>query len=128
MNIEHLYDRHAARLYAIALRLTGDESTAAAVLEEVFVAVAAGAADPTLGSLVRLTRDRSLIRQTRSASATVVNTDRPTPRQLVEAAFFGRKSLAELAAVYGLTETEVRTMLRDGMAELRSQFAVAGTK
>ena len=35
--IEALYDAHAPRLYALALRITGDEESAAAALEEAFI-------------------------------------------------------------------------------------------
>lgn len=128
MSIEELYDRHAACLYAIALRIAGNESDAAAALEEAFLGVAAGTVEASKPALVRAVRDRSLARQPQNASAPVDTSVRPTPRQLVEQAFYRGATAAELARTYSLPESEVRTMLRDGMAELRHEFAAAGTK
>ncbi|HVR38845.1 MAG TPA: RNA polymerase subunit sigma, partial [Thermoanaerobaculia bacterium] len=60
-SIESLYDSHAPRLYAIALRILGDRDAAAATLEDVFVELASGQSyDDAYGSpsarLIRLTR------------------------------------------------------------------------
>jgi DNA-directed RNA polymerase specialized sigma24 family protein len=119
-----LYDEHAPRLYAIALRILGDRDAAAAVLEEVFVDVARGGATD-FGSLVRGIRDRSVARQVPSAAPA---TETPTARALVEKAFYGGMTVSNLAKAYSLSEDLVRTMLRDGMAELRRQFAESGDK
>lgn len=122
-----LYDEHAPRLYAIALRITGDRDVAAVVLEEVFVDVANGAADD-FASLARSTRERSLARQIRSASPPVDRAEPPKPRVLVEKVFYDGMTVSNLATAYSLSEELVRTMLRDGMAELRAQFAESGTQ
>ena len=112
-----LYDAHAPRLFALALRITGDEGAAAAVLEEVFTSEAVPS---ELADLVRLTRERALARYDRSSLAPVEpSAMKPVPRQLVEDAFYGGMSVADLARVYSLPEETVRTMLTTGMAELR---------
>ena len=116
-----LYDAHAPRLFALALRITGDEKTAAAVLEEVFTSEALPA---ELADLVTLTRQKSLARYDRSGSRAVESPGmKPFPRQLVEDAFYGGMSVGDLARVYGLPEETVKAMLITGMAELRLQVA-----
>lgn len=119
-----LYDAHAPRLFALALRITGDEQTAAEVIEEVFTSPALPA---ELADLVRLTREKSLSRYDRSGSASVESPGmKPFPRQLVEDAFYCGMSVADLARVYSLPEETVRAMLISGMNELRLE--VAGRK
>ena len=122
-----LYDRHAPRLYAVALRITNDGDAAADALEAAFVALSRkdDVQDPVT-YLVRATRDCALARQTRPASAAVVPKE-ATPRTLVEDAWYGGLSVKDLAMKYGIPETTARGMLCDGMAQLRSQFA-AGVK
>lgn len=118
-----LYDQYAPRLYALALRLTGDRDAAAAVLEEVFVAFS-GSETTSVGafaSLVRLTRERSLAREARSAVSPVDGKE-PAPRTLVEGVWLGGKTVAGLAAEHRMTEDQVRRMLQDGMAEMRRQL------
>jgi DNA-directed RNA polymerase specialized sigma24 family protein len=121
-----LYDEHSPRLYALALRILGDEAAAAEVLEEVFTT---RPLPMDLGGLVRLTRDLSLNRPIRSAGSSV---DRvggvPSPRLLVEEAFFRGRSVADLARAFAIDEERVRGMLRDGMAELREQVAAKETR
>lgn len=115
--ILRLYDAHASRLFALALRITGDERAAAAVLEEVFTSESVPS---ELADLVRLTRQKSLQRYDRSASASVESPGmKPSSRQLVEDAFYGGMSVGDLARVYGLPEETVKAMLQSGMAELR---------
>jgi DNA-directed RNA polymerase specialized sigma24 family protein len=122
-----LYDEHAPRLYAVALHILGDRDAAASVLESVFVEVAAiPGAD--LGSLIRLIRDRALAGQIQKAPAPVDPPEAPTPRTLVEKAFYEGLSVTTLAQRYSLSEAVVRAMLRDGMADLRREFAESGTK
>lgn len=116
-----LYNAHAPRLYALALRITGDEKEAAAVIEEVFTAKGVPA---ELAELVRLTREKSLARYIRPAAPSVDSSGmKPFPRQLVEDAFYGGMSVADLARVYSLPEEAVRTMLTAGMAELKLEVA-----
>ena len=121
-----LYDAHAPRLFALALRITGDEKAAAGVLEEIFTSAAVPG---ELGELVRLTREKSLARYDRPAAAPVEPSRmKPVPRQLVEDAFYGGMSVADLARVYSLPEETVRAMLRTGMSELRLEVAGRQTK
>lgn len=120
-DILSLYDAHAPRLFALALRITGDEGAAAAVLEEVFTSEAV---PPELAGLVRLTRERALARYNRSAAGPVEPSGmKPFPRQLIEDVFYGGMSVADLARIYSLPEETVRTMLTTGMAELRLEVA-----
>jgi len=122
-----LYDRHAPRLYAIALRITSDTNAAADALEAAFMALSRedDIQDP-VNYLIRATRDCALARQTRPASAAVVPME-ATPRALVEDAWYNGLSVKDLSTKYGIPETTARTMLCDGMAQLRRQFA-AGVK
>lgn len=121
MNVLSLYDAHASRLFALALRITGDEGAAAAVLEEVFTSEVVPS---ELADLVRLTRERALARYDRSPVGGVEPSGmKPVPRQLVEDVFYGGMSLADLARIYSLPVETVRTMLTTGMAELRLEVA-----
>jgi predicted RNA polymerase sigma factor len=122
-----LYDRYAARLYAIALRITNDGDAAADALEAAFVSLSKnpGVGDPS-AYLVRATRDCALARQTQPASATVVVAE-PSPRRMVEDAWYNGMTVSDLATRYGISEAKARGMLCDGMAELRMKLA-AGTK
>ncbi|HYR30194.1 MAG TPA: hypothetical protein VEU30_17135 [Thermoanaerobaculia bacterium] len=120
-DIMSAYDTHAPRLFALALRITGSEPAAAAVLEEVFTS---GPVPAELGELVRLVREKSLSRYDRSATRSVEPSGmKPFPRQVVEDAFYGGMSVADLARVYALTEDAVRAMLASGMADLRLEVA-----
>lgn len=124
---EAFYDAHASRVFALALRVTGDRDIAAEVVEELFVGIRNGTLVHDRGSvdawLIRTTRDIALEhRNDQSASAAVQSTE-ATPRALVEAAFFGGLTVPELARAFSLSEEEVRQRLRHGMAELRMQFA-----
>jgi len=119
-SLAELYDRYAARLFAVALRIVDDRKTAADVIEEVFLEADLQASE---AALIRLTRERALARGTRDASA---SPSQPTPRVLVEEAFYGGRDVRELSARYSLPEQAVRSMLRDGMAQLRSEFAREG--
>jgi RNA polymerase sigma-70 factor (ECF subfamily) len=116
---EALYDRHAALLFAVALRITGDRNAASAVLEEAFVAIANGNAPDGAGQswLIRLVRDLAVSRQSQTASAAVSGMT-PTPRALVEAAFFHGATVADLAVAHRKSESEIRALLADGMREL----------
>jgi hypothetical protein len=126
-SLADLYDRHASRLYAIALRITDDRDAAADALEAAFVSLSKNAAvGDAAAYLVRATRDCALARQTRPASATVV-VEEPSARSLVEDAWYNGMTVSDLATRYGISEANARGMLCDGMAELRMKFA-AGTK
>jgi hypothetical protein len=124
--IEALYDAHAPRLYALALRITGDAASAAAALEEAFVRLWESAdetAEDQFRILVRLTRDAALTRRPVQTSASAVGTQRATPAGLIQELFFGGADLRELAGRYGLGETELRRMIREEMAALRVQVS-----
>jgi DNA-directed RNA polymerase specialized sigma24 family protein len=116
-DILRLYDAHAPRLYALALRITGDEKTAAEVLEEVFVS------EPQpddLAGLVRATREKSLARENRSSGRSVLQDGEAlTPRLLVEEAFFHGRSVADLSKTFSLDEQAVRVMLRKALDEFK---------
>jgi DNA-directed RNA polymerase specialized sigma24 family protein len=122
-----IYDRHAPRLYAIALRITGDSEAAADALEAAFVALSRSedAGDPGR-FLIRAVRDAALARQTQSDPVAVVPAE-ANSKAMIEDAWFGGMSVSELAKRYGVTEERARGMLCDGMAALRAQF-LAGTK
>jgi DNA-directed RNA polymerase specialized sigma24 family protein len=124
--IADLYDRHASRLYALALRITGDRDAAADALADAFDALGRNdeVRDPE-NYLVRATRDHALARQTQKRPAAVVPAA-ATPRQLVEDAWYGM-TVSDLVTVYKISEADVRAMLCAGMSELRGQLA-AGTQ
>ena len=126
-SLADLYDRHAARLYAIALRITSDRDTAADALEAAFVALSQNddAGDAAV-YLIHATRDCALARQTQPAPATVVPKE-AEPRALVEDAWYNGMNVNDLAVRYGIPEEKARGLLCEGMAQLRTQFA-AGTK
>jgi len=126
-SLADLYDRYASRLYAVALRITNDRDAAAEALESAFVALSQNddIEDPA-AYLIRATRDCALARQTRPGSTTVV-TGKPSARTLVEDAWYSGMTVSDLANRYGMSEAEARSMLCDGMAELRMKFA-AGNK
>ena len=93
-----LYDAHAPRLFALALRITGDEAQAASVLEEVFTR---GDTPSELTDLIRKTREISLFRGIRSEGLPVgPQRQEPSPRQLVEDAFYRGMSVADLASAW----------------------------
>ena len=125
--IESLYDAHAPRLYALALRITGgDRAAAAAALEEAFLRLwelADERAEDQFRILVRLTRDAALTHRQVQTASKAVSTQGPTPAGLVEEVFFRGVAVPELAKRYGLEESEVRRMIRDGMAALTMQVA-----
>lgn len=121
-NLLSLYDAHAPRLYALALRITGDAVAAAEVLEQVFVDAAADAVPSDVLSLVRAVRERSLTRQGRSELPTVESAGGASPQTLIDDAFFGGMTVAQLARRHALSEDEVRARLRTGMTGLRAQF------
>jgi DNA-directed RNA polymerase specialized sigma24 family protein len=124
---EAFYDAHASRVYALALRITGDRDIAAEVVEELFVGIRNGRFVHDRGSieawLIRTARDLALEHREGQTAAAAVQTMEATPRALVEAAFFGGLTVPELARTFSLTEEETRQRLRSGMAELRTQFA-----
>lgn len=116
--IIELYDEHSPRLYALALRILGDEAAAAGVLEEVFVS---RPVPEDFAGLVRAVREKSLGRQNRMSGRSVGNVgEAPAPRVLVEEAFFHGRSVADLATTFSLDEATVRVMLRRGLDELKS--------
>jgi len=124
--IEALYDAHAPRLYALALRITGEREAAAAALEEAFLRLsesADSAGADQFRILVRLTREAALTRRQDQTAASIVSNQGAIPAGLVEELFFGGLALGDLAGRYGVGESELRRMIREGMAALRVQVA-----
>jgi DNA-directed RNA polymerase specialized sigma24 family protein len=126
LDLIDLYDRLAPELYAVALRVTGNRDAACAALEDAFADLRTY--DARFGSaeawLVRTVRQHALMRQDRSVAGSVEPSGgTPTPRQLVEEAFYRGRTAGDLARAYALGENDVRRMLRDGIADLRRQFA-----
>lgn len=123
--IMRLYDEHAPRLYALALRIGSDEKVAAEVLEAVFVT------EPVpedFAGLVRAVRERAIEKENRTSGRSVESRSGvPSPRLLVEEAFYRGRSVAELAKTFSMEEQVVRGMLIEGMAELRKQVAARET-
>jgi DNA-directed RNA polymerase specialized sigma24 family protein len=131
-NVGILYDNYSSRVYALALRITGDRDAAADIVEDLFVRIGNGslAHDPRRGGsfdawLLRTARDAALARREAQSPVSSVHQSEASPRSLVEAAFFGGMSATELAKMYSLGEDEVRRRLCNGMAELRTQFVTA---
>jgi DNA-directed RNA polymerase specialized sigma24 family protein len=125
MEIAELYDRLAPQLFAVALRVAGDRNAAASALEETFTALRGYDArfGPPDAWLLRTVRDRALAKQGRTAAGPVERVgDKPTPRELIEEAFYRGRTASDLARVHGLAETNVRQMLRDGITDLRRQL------
>ena len=125
-SVAALYDRHAGRMYAVALRVAGDSSAASQVLEEVFAAICDGAVhfagESDAGAwLLRLTRDRALGRQTQNVRSPVGELTL-SPRSLAEAAFFDGISVQEAARRLRTTEETIRTKLKEGMVALRTEL------
>jgi len=131
LDIAALYDNHASRVYALALRITGSSEVAADIVEDLFIRIGNGTLehDPRAGSfdtwLIREARDVSLKRREAQSPVSTVHASEATPRSLVEAAFFGGMTATELSRMYSLGEDEVRRRLCNGMAELRTEFLTA---
>lgn len=127
--LAELYDRHAPCLFSVALRILGNDAAATAAVEDLFLSIWDGSAryDPYYGTpeawLIRLVRGNALTRQAQNAATPVDAKEAPSPRWLVEQAFYGGKGVEELARAHSLTNEEVRAMLCRGMSELRNQFA-----
>jgi RNA polymerase sigma-70 factor (ECF subfamily) len=130
--LAELYDRHAPCLFATARRITGEDAAATAAVEDLFLSLWDGSAryDAHFGSpqawLVSLIRENALTRQAQTSAAPVDANEAPTPRRLVEQAFFGGRGVEELARAHSLTNEDVRAMLCRGMSELRE--AVRATR
>jgi RNA polymerase sigma-70 factor, ECF subfamily len=129
--LESLYDLHSPSMYAVALRILGDPEAAGATLEATFVGLWEGSLTygPACGNpaawLLRVTRDTALAMRPAAAKTATRAVSPPTPRQLVEDVFYGGSRVEEIAQTYAMPETQVRDLLRSGMAELRSQFGAS---
>ena len=124
-----LYDRYAGRLHALALRMTCDAPRAASVLEETFRQIWEQQPSPQTDCapiLARITREAARRLDAKCPEDASGRNDRSTARDLVETAYYQRRSVGQLAQTYGLPEPEVRRMLREGMDELRREFTSAG--
>ncbi len=124
-DVAALYDAYSARMYAVAIRILGDRDAAASALREIFAAIADDTAgyDSRRGSveawLIRITRDYCLARPNRMQTSPVDAPGNVSPRRLCEEAFFGGRTMSDLAAAYGIDEDRVRALLLQGMNELR---------
>src|SRR4051794_36962020 len=113
-DVATLYDNYASRVYALALRITGDRDVAADIVEDLFIRIGNGslAHDPRLGSfdawLIRAARDVAVKRREAQSAVSTVHPGEASPRSLVEAAFFGGMSATELSRMYAIGEDEVR--------------------
>ncbi|HEV7921666.1 MAG TPA: sigma factor [Thermoanaerobaculia bacterium] len=127
--LAELYDRHAPCLFSVARRILGEDAAATAAVEDLFLSLWDGSAvyDAHYGSpqswLVRLIRENALTGQAQKVATPVDADETPTPRRLVEQAFYGGRGVDELARAHSLTNEQVRAMLCRGMSELRNQFA-----
>ena len=74
-------------------------------------------------SLARTTRGRAREHSTQPAPAPSAGSTPATARAVVEAAYFERRSVDEIARNCGLPEPEVRRLLRQGMDDLKRQFS-----
>src|ERR1041385_2454352 len=83
---EAFYDAHASRVYALALRVTGDRDVAAEVVEELFVGIRNGTLVHDRGSLdawlIRTARDIALEHREGQTAAAAVQSTEATPRAL----------------------------------------------
>jgi RNA polymerase sigma-70 factor (ECF subfamily) len=125
-SVAALYDRHAGRMYAVALRIAGNPAAASAMVEEVFAAICDGAASfagegDAAAWLLRLTRDQALARQTQNVRSPV-GVLTLSPRSLVEAAFFDGITVQEAARRLETTEETIRMKLKEGMVALRAEL------
>jgi len=126
MELSTLYDRHAAQLFAVALRITSNRDAAARALEETFAMLRGY--DAQFGSpeawLLRTVRNRALAQEGQNIATAVDQMvgGPPTARQLVEEAFYRGRTASDLARTHGLAEPDVRRMLQDGIRELRQQL------
>jgi DNA-directed RNA polymerase specialized sigma24 family protein len=124
---EELYDRHSPAMYAVALRILGQEQLASAALEATFVALWERSLkySPSFGNpaawLLRVARDQAVAMRPPTL-AIPRRSDTPTPRQLVEDVYLGGGRVDEIARTYAIPEEKVRDLLRCGMAELRSEL------
>jgi len=121
--LERLYDRYSAAMYAVALRVAGGNRDAASrAIEQAFIAVWSGRYADDAASLLRAARDCAVAERRTSQAPPSASAPQPTPIQLVEEAFFGGKRVDEIARAHALPVGEVRNLLQSGMAQLRSEF------
>ena len=159
--LKGLYDRYAALLYGVILRMVGQAAEAEDVLQQVWIQAWRGAAsyDPARGSvaswLLTMARSRALDRLRSLASrrreggteAPVPDPRSPDPaaglesrgraervraaldridprhREVLELAFFGGLTQAEIAARLGKPLGTVKTWARTGLTTLRAALA-----
>lgn len=129
--LEDLYDIYGATCYRLAHRMVADESLACTIVRDVFVAVWSGECvfDPTRGSveswLLRATHRRavSVLRNSPARSNGVVDIGQlgspPTLhtvlRYVLELAYFGGHTEAEIATLTGTTVSMVKTMTLEAL-------------
>jgi RNA polymerase sigma-70 factor (ECF subfamily) len=146
---QRLYDRHAAMLFGLALKILGDRADAEDVLQETFVQVWKTANSfeerrgKPIGWLIMLTRSRAIDRlRARQTRARVAETavqeqpdDGPQPAQQVVASETHRlvrhavdtlpqeqRSLIELAYFGGLTQSEIARRLGQPLGTVKTRI------
>jgi RNA polymerase sigma-70 factor (ECF subfamily) len=136
-----LYDRYSRLIYSVALRITGDRAAAAEALEVVFETIwqfpgSFQAGDSVAGWLIRMTRSRAIdanrshlrayeeaVDDEHAARATLAQLP-PAPRRVLDLAYYGGLTYAEIAARLGEPVGTVKSLLRLGLMELYEQLGV----
>ena len=127
MDIAALYDRHAPRMYALALRITHDPGRASAVIERVFGVLlsepaAAMPRDAAIESwLIRAVRSEALRARDDQTPASPVSPVMASGRAMLDAIFLDGITPAELASAASIPAEEIRQRLVEGMAALRAK-------
>jgi RNA polymerase sigma-70 factor (ECF subfamily) len=130
-----LYDRYSRLIYSVALRITGDRAAAAEALEDVFESIwqfpgSFQAGDSVAGWLIRMARyhaidaNRSHLRayeaavdDEHAAHAALAQLP-PAQRRVLELAYYGGLTYAEIATRLGEPVGTVKSLLRLGLKQL----------
>lgn len=121
---ECLYDKYAAAMYGVTLRLTDDETLAEEILVQVFVRLKT--------SEILLESEKSLclnlLQHTYlTAKEILKHHDIPTVHReassMLDCLVYKSHSIAETAAVHALTPAEVKQKLRSELKTIRSQYS-----
>jgi len=137
-----LYDRYSRLIYSVALRITGDRAAAAEALEDVFEAIwqfpgSFQAGDSVAGWLIRMTRYRAIdanrshsrayeeaVDDEHAARAALAQLP-AAQRRVLELAYYGGLTYAEIAARLGEPVGTVKSRMRLGLTRLRALMRAA---